>query len=911
MDASGVLRLEVRDFQAPEHWDWALTTAAGELLDYHEVRLDPGSPEYQAMTRLQFYVRWRAEPERPLESEEEFLGQIGQWMGERVFGDIGRKLVDWGPVTALVIVPSAAGVLRHWPFELAWVDGRPLALQEVSLVFDVSDASAQGPSRPKAKIGERLRMLAVFSLPAEEPLLLLSQQRYELVRSIERIAASKGRSVSLVTVQHGVTRKHLGAILKQGEGWDVIHFSGHGLTSRLLLEGPDGHADPVPTDELLQTLRFARSRLKLLVLSSCESGAAAGNEAIRVGVPQGGGDAGEHLDDRRPLPAVAVEAARQLDCAVLGMRYRVSDDFSIELAHHLYDNLFAKQNVLPRALQLALPEALEHWPEPGNPPLSVATPALFGSRGVNLSLVPPVSEPSFALGGLKMSYFDREPELFVGRVEPMAVASRTLEPDGRFSGVLFHASGPTGKTACAVELAYLFKDQFRSLVRHRAPGHRDEIAGSLVRLAESLDTQLEQFGPGMTHAARSRTELERFLPKLKELMEQYAILVFIDGIEELLTTEGSWRDEMWGLVIDALLDDNRASRLILTSRRRPAELHSRLCAIPVPPLSPEEALLLVRQLPHLGAVLRGRTELPMERAVTLLADTLAAAVGMPGAIYEADEHLASRGVLDELPTRIAELARAAGAEAATSDRREEYLQLVRAWTRGIHRSSGASAATGSAAPTASAYSPDGPADSAAGTQVSAIHKSERKNASSGEKELRAQPQNEVRMTREQHLAISAAESDGILDSLTPEAVNSSKAVGEPQMPEVSVLSGATKYHSALSRLIPELNSLDEIPVFPRHVTGESVFRWQYLTRAWLTKAERILTEASALAVMRESRSYPSVRLAQATADANTGLAWIRQLMDHAEETPDTDRFLRRCEETVAAISEIVAYTAGS
>lgn len=166
MDASDVLRLEVRNFQSPERWDWALTTAAGQLLDDHEVRLDRESLEYQAMTRLQFYVRWRAEPERPLESEEEFLGQIGQWMGERVFGDVGRKLVEWGPVTALVVVPSDAGVLRHWPFELAWVDGQPLALQEVSLVFDVSDVSTQGPSRAKVKIGERLRMLAVFSLPA-------------------------------------------------------------------------------------------------------------------------------------------------------------------------------------------------------------------------------------------------------------------------------------------------------------------------------------------------------------------------------------------------------------------------------------------------------------------------------------------------------------------------------------------------------------------------------------------------------------------------------------------------------------------------------------------------------------------------------------------------------------------------
>ena len=911
MDTSEILRLEAQHFQGPERWDWALMTTAGKLLAHHEVKLDPKSLEYKAMTRLQFYMRWYADPERPLESEQEFLGQVGQWMGERVFGDVGRKLVERRPVTALVVMPSGAENLPHWPFELAWVDGQPLAMQEVSLLFDVSDVPAQGSSRTKAKIRKRLRMLAVFSQPAEEPLLLLSQQRYDLVRSIKRIAARAGRSVSLVTMQHGVTRKNLREILKQGEGWDVIHFSGHGLASRLLLEGADGHADPMPTDELLQTLHLARSRLKLLVLSSCESGAAAGNEAIRVGASPADGEASEDFDDRRPLPAVAVEAARQLDCAVLGMRYRVSDDFAIGLAHHLYDNLFDKQNFLPRALQLALPEALEHWPEPGNPPLSVATPALFGQRGADLSLVPPAAESSFALGGLKMSYFDREPELFVGRVEPMAAASRVLAPDDRFSGVLFHAPGPTGKTACAVELAYLYEGQFNSLVQYRIPTHPNEIEGSLAGLAKSMKAQLEQFGSAMKQAVRSRAKLERFLPRLKELMEQHAILVFIDGIEELLTTDGNWRDDMWRLVIDALLDDNRASRLVLTSRRQPAELHHGLRVIPVPPLSPEEALLLARQLPHLGDVLRGRTELPMERAATLLADTLVAAAGIPEVIHQADKQLTSLGALDGLPTRIAELARAAGTRENTTDTREEYLRIVNEWTRGIRRSSGASSARESATPALSAYSPSRQVDSEPSTQVSVIDKPKHKKTDLRSNELRAEPENEVRITREQHQSISASEGGLIADSLMSRAAKWNEAEGEAQMPELSVLSGAIEYHSALSRLIPELNTLDNIPEFPRHPTGESIFKWQFLTGAWLTKAERILTEASALAAMRESRSRPSARLAQATADANTGLAWIRQLVAHAGTSADSDQFLRNCEVTIAAISEIVAYTAGS
>ena len=680
MADSGVLRLEIRDFRDAANWDWVLEDAAGQYLARHSVRLDPASPEYRAMTQLPVHLRWEADPKRLLESQAEVLGQVGRWMGERVFGEIGPALADRAPVTVLVVVPPGAEVLRHWPLELAWVGHQPLALHDVSLVIDVGRRDVNAGKEP---VGNRLRMLAAFSLSAGEPLLMLSQQRYELVRSIQRVVTSKGGSIDLVTLQHGVTRQRLIDVLEEGEGWDVVHFSGHGLATELLLERADGRTDRVPADELIGILRRARRRLKLLVLSSCESGAAGG--------PGTGPGSGSSVDDApEPLPALAVDAARQLDCAVLGMRYRVGDDFSIQLAHHLYDSMLAKGNLLPRALQLALPKALEHGPEPGSSALSVATPALFGERAVDLLLVPPHNErPTFRPGG-KMSFFSREPDLFAGRVEAMAAASRTLTAGGSFSGILFHGPEGTGKTACAVELAYLYKSQFTGLVRYQAPARGDSVAGSLAGLAGALENQLYDFGPDMKDAVRSRTKLDGFLPLLTELMEQQAVFMLIDGIDSLLTPDGSWQDDMWRAVVDALLDHDGGSRLVLTSRRPLAPLHARLCVVPVPVLSPSETLLLARQLPHLGAVLRGRTEWPVDQAVPLMADILAAAGGMPGLIRAADQELASPGMRDVLAERVAEQGFAAG----TADKREEYLRLVRRWTRGIRRSASAVAPPG-------------------------------------------------------------------------------------------------------------------------------------------------------------------------------------------------------------------------
>jgi hypothetical protein len=84
----------------------------------------------------------------------------------------------------------------------------------------------------------------------------------------------------------------------------VIDFSGHGLAGELLLEGADRETDRVPTDELIRMLRQARDRLKLLVLSACESGAAASD-------PRPGNVADPKI---RPQPGTSLEPAAV--CAV-------------------------------------------------------------------------------------------------------------------------------------------------------------------------------------------------------------------------------------------------------------------------------------------------------------------------------------------------------------------------------------------------------------------------------------------------------------------------------------------------------------------------------------------------------------------------------------------------------------------
>jgi CHAT domain len=287
-------------------------------------------------------------------------------LGER----LGRAMVSAAPVTVRVQVPAGAEFLAFRPWELAHVDGVPLvARDDVSLIYDLPGAN----SAMKAPVGEALRMLAVFSLPTATSALALRRERYELSRLVRRIAVRGRRRVELQIAQYGVTRKVLADLAGSGDGWDALHLSGHGGAGQFLLERADGSADPVPTAELIGLLRPMRARVKLAVVSAELEAQAAQEAPATVGVA-------------RALVA-------ELGCAVVAMRYPVIDDFVVEFADALYNRVFRHGQTLDRAVAAAVPAVLGLAPSSTRPPLSVATPALFGASAAGLVLTPPKGKP--------------------------------------------------------------------------------------------------------------------------------------------------------------------------------------------------------------------------------------------------------------------------------------------------------------------------------------------------------------------------------------------------------------------------------------------------------------------------------------------------------------------------------------
>jgi hypothetical protein len=693
------LQLGLTDYLDATRWRWTLSDGAGRFLADHEVHLDSTSREYAGFCEPGSYLDYH----QAITPPEAQLAELGDWIGEQVFGDLRDALWEHRAAPAVAVqvsIPPQAEELLLRPFELARFAGGTSFLQ-AGLRFVYQLAGAPGPSRAKREIEEKLRILAAFSLPDGAKPLNLRRERYGLQRLARELSQVRGRAVELRVLQYGATRASLRDALEEGTGWDIIHLSGHGNQGELLLEDERGVADVIRADELGELLELTKARLKLLILDACYSGAGSHAAArAQLGLEReptrqavsGTEGAGEALEEMAPtvLPSLAQALAGRLDCAALAMRYPVGDAFATDLMLALYLMLLDRGQPLPAALHLALGDALAG--DVPRPPLSPATPILVGARAADLKLAPPlrphqpISLPQVGLG----IAFPSEPERFVGRLGPMLRASQALAPHSPMRGVLFYGMPGAGKTACALELAYRHAEgRFQGYVWYRAPEAGSEVAGELFNLLFEIERQLNAPGLGLTTAL---DEPERFrgftLPRLRALLGGYSLLLVLDNLETLLTGSGNWRDPLWGDVVAALLGHDGPSRAVFTSRRLPAGLadHPGLQVEPMHALSLAESVLLARELPHL------RRLFDDEAGQELLYQTLRVVQGHPKLLELADGLAGDRAALaarvaaaaDDIRERAGVLDAffAAGGPREGESRQDEagFVRALRGWT---------------------------------------------------------------------------------------------------------------------------------------------------------------------------------------------------------------------------------------
>ncbi|MFG3659307.1 CHAT domain-containing protein [Streptomyces sp. NPDC047706] len=663
------LLLEVQDFAGLHRWRWELTDPAdGRVLARHEVRLDPGCAQYEAFLDIPGHIRRHAAPDRRTAREREIVREVGAWIGTEILGPAAGVLPAAAPVVVRVVVPAdvpGARRLLYVPLELAHLDGRPLALRGVSLVMQVGDS---GDPREPAAAARPVRMLALFSQPQGSRALNLRRERLALTG----LFTGAGRDVEVRTVQYGVTRERLREVL--AEGWDVVHVSGHGAPGELLLETAAGGPDRIRAPELGALLSQARG-VSLVTVSACWSGASAVREQRRaLGVPAAGvpDDEGAHPD---VVGTLAGELVGRLGCAVLAMRYPVTDHFAIALAQGLYRRLIVDGQPLTEALTGVLTEG---WSA-----LEAGTPALFGARAARLRL---------AASPLRTPPTDRLPpevpplpEHFVGRVPLMARAGAVLAPRSGLCGVLLQGMPGVGKTACARELVETHAHAFEEVVWFKAPERTETDTREVLAEFSSV---WEGVVPELPNADE---RFEEFADAVARCLARRRVLLVMDHLDGLLTPAGTWRDERWQVLLAALSQHPGPGRLVLTGRVRPPGPGPRVPTEPVDLLNPDESLLLVRELPHLAALADGRapgvTPAAGRRHLTGLLDLTQ---GHPKLLELADGQAAD-------PARLTALLSSAGrawaetgrvpegfftaGPAATRD--DDHVRVLRVWAGGI------------------------------------------------------------------------------------------------------------------------------------------------------------------------------------------------------------------------------------
>src|SRR6266478_4351562 len=141
MSDTTLLTLEVIHFKDLQHWVWRLNNSRGRVLEEFTVDLDAGAPEYAAFLDLDTYLRANAAPDNYREDERKLLAEVGAWIGHSVLGPIAYRIIETGsPVVVRVVIPlepASASALLYRPIELAYVRGQPLALRDVSFVFEL------------------------------------------------------------------------------------------------------------------------------------------------------------------------------------------------------------------------------------------------------------------------------------------------------------------------------------------------------------------------------------------------------------------------------------------------------------------------------------------------------------------------------------------------------------------------------------------------------------------------------------------------------------------------------------------------------------------------------------------------------------------------------------------------------
>ena len=202
----------------------------------------------------------------------------------------------------------------------------------------------------KGTAGYSFRVLTIVARPLDVEDLPLTGEAWMLMKGLHTVEVPV--EIRFVTPP---TENRLRELLQDPQGWEVVHFDGHGSENALEAETEDCLANPIPADELARMLSSAARTPKLVVLSACASAGTA--ERLAEVVP-----------------------------AVIGMRERVTMELTTRFVRALYAALGGGRTIR-NAFRIAC-DVVKGVPNLLSATPSQELPALFGK-----GLDEPVCQP--------------------------------------------------------------------------------------------------------------------------------------------------------------------------------------------------------------------------------------------------------------------------------------------------------------------------------------------------------------------------------------------------------------------------------------------------------------------------------------------------------------------------------------
>ncbi|MGH3889449.1 MAG: CHAT domain-containing protein [Pseudonocardiaceae bacterium] len=495
-------------------------------------------------------------------------------------GAVGRAseqlLAELDAITVVDVHVEASPALASLPFEAAVTpQGRtPVLLPGVRMRRGVLD---QRPDQVPPAPGP-LKILVAVGAPDENK---TKQARLDIEKEMGSILDAVAPAVrderAQVRILEVANKDTIAAALTEDD-YHVLHLSGHGNKTGIVLEDEDGAPVPTSAADLADALRNTGRVVPLVFLSSCHGADDAEGLALtlhQLGLPR-----------------------------VIAMQASVTDEYATELAAAFYRQLsvpaFPRVGVaLARARQaLAATQGAGEAAERPSTEWATATltatddgPLIDG----DLDLVPLRRSPVHLATGPVPALDVGE---LIGRRVELRQTLRALRDDRR--SVVLTGIGGVGKSSVAGRVMARLAEQGWVCSVTTGTWSLDNLCATL--LADLLAAKQKHRWTRDLHdqlAALPADDRAR-LRFLDGVLRQHPVLLVLDNFEDNLTADGvAFTDPGTSTVIERLAESANTGRLLMTCRYPLPDMQDLLRHLSVGPLSPSETRRLFLRLPGL------------------------------------------------------------------------------------------------------------------------------------------------------------------------------------------------------------------------------------------------------------------------------------------------------------------------